>query len=204
MARRGASLTNSPIGDRDGAGDRRICDESLGRCCASPQVIVKEPVQSRPHGGEISPTITSEPPTSDQHVDFGLAQLDPDAVQPFPTPVPVAAHPLGTGRARPGWRSRERRVGHDLPILHRWRGKKEPRRDGGQQPERGKRPGRARSWSNPSKSADRISRISNGRRRACAERAGLYAWVTVRLAPPCDAARRAQVWSRFLHLRLSI
>ena len=73
-------------------------------------MIIEEPVQRLPHGGEISSTITSEPPTSDQHVDFGLAQLDPDAAQPFLTPVPVAAHPLGTGLARPGWRSRERRA----------------------------------------------------------------------------------------------
>jgi hypothetical protein len=82
------------------------------RCCASPQMIIEEPVQRLPHGGEIAPAIIREPPTPDQHVDFGLAQLDPDAAQPFLAPVPVAAHPLGTGRARPGWRSRERRVGH--------------------------------------------------------------------------------------------
>ena len=31
-----------------------------------------------PHGGEITPAITSEPPTSDQHVDFGLAQFTRD------------------------------------------------------------------------------------------------------------------------------
>ena len=130
--------------DRNEADDRGICGAPLGRCCASPQVIVKEPVQSRPHGGEITPATGSEPPTPDQRINFHLAQLDPDAAQPFLTPVPVAAHPLGTGRARPGWRSRERRVGHDVPILHRRRGKKEPRRDGGQQPEPGKSAGRAR------------------------------------------------------------
>jgi hypothetical protein len=126
--------------------NRRSCDASLGRCCASPQVIVKEPVQNRPHGGEITPAITREPPTPDQRVDFGLAQLDPEAAQPFLAPVPVAAHPLGTGRARPDWRSRERRVGHDLPILHRGSGKKEPRRDGRQQPEPGQALPPARHW----------------------------------------------------------
>jgi hypothetical protein len=41
-------------------------------------MIIKEPVQSLPHGGEITPAITSEPPTSYQHVDFGLAQLNRD------------------------------------------------------------------------------------------------------------------------------
>jgi hypothetical protein len=30
---------------------------------------------------------------------------------------------------------------------------------------------------------------------ACAGRAGLYGWVTVSLAPPYDAARRAEAWS---------
>ena len=112
-------------------------DASLGGCCASPQVLVKEPVQRLPHSGEITPAITREPPTPDQRINFRLAQLDPDAAQPFLVPVPMAAHPLGTGRARPGRRSRERRVGHEVPILHRRRGKKKPRRDGGQQLEAG-------------------------------------------------------------------
>jgi hypothetical protein len=98
-------------------------------------MIIKEPVQSLPHGGEISSTITSKPPTPDQHVDFSLAQLNRDTSQPLPSAITMAAHPLGTGRARPGWRSRERRIGHEVPILHRRRGKKKPRRDGGQQPE---------------------------------------------------------------------
>ena len=147
-------------------GDRGLCDASLGRCCASPQMIIQKPVQRLPHGGEITPATGSEPPTLDQRINFRLAQLDPDAAQSFLTPVPVAAHPLGTGRARTGWRSRERRVGHDVPILHRRRGKKEPRRDGGQQPRAGEeRPPGARWWSNPSKSADTISRVSHGRRR---------------------------------------
>jgi hypothetical protein len=44
-------------------------------------MISKEPAQRLPHGGEIPPAITSEPPTSDQHVDFGLAQLIRDAFE---------------------------------------------------------------------------------------------------------------------------
>jgi hypothetical protein len=104
-------------------------------CYPSPQVIVKEPVQGLPHGGKITPAIGSEPPTPDQRINFGLAQLDPDAAQPFLTPVPVAAHPLGTGRARSRWMSFECRVGHDVPIadphpeilpkkLHHWHAKR--------------------------------------------------------------------------------
>jgi hypothetical protein len=38
---------------------------SLGRYCASPQMIIKERVQRLPHGGEIRSTITNEPPTAD-------------------------------------------------------------------------------------------------------------------------------------------
>jgi hypothetical protein len=63
-------------------------------------MIIEEPVQSLPHGGEISSTITSEPPASDQRINFRLAQLDPDAAQPFLTPVPVAAHPPPGGWKR--------------------------------------------------------------------------------------------------------
>jgi hypothetical protein len=45
------------------------------------------PIQSLPHSGEITPAITSEPPTPDQHVDFSLAQLDRDASQPLPSAI---------------------------------------------------------------------------------------------------------------------
>src|SRR5271170_5443564 len=96
--RRGASLT------------RGICDASLGRCCASPQMIIEEPVQRLPHGGEISSTITSEPLTSDQHVDFGLAQLNRDASQPLSSAITMPGHAVSarrgdgtTGRANAYW-----------------------------------------------------------------------------------------------------
>ena len=57
-------------------------------------------MQRRPHSGEITPAITREPPTPDQRINFRLAQLDPDAAQPFLTPVPMAAHPLGVLECR--------------------------------------------------------------------------------------------------------
>jgi len=79
-------------------------------------MILEDPVQRLPHGGKITPATTSEPLTSDQQVDFGLVQLDPDAAQPFLTPVSVAAHSLGTERARPRWLSLDCPVGHDALV----------------------------------------------------------------------------------------
>jgi hypothetical protein len=61
-------------------------------------MIIEEPVQRLSHGGEITPAITSEPPASDQHVDFGLAQLNRDASQPFPSAVPVPGYAVSARR----------------------------------------------------------------------------------------------------------
>jgi len=55
-------------------------------------MIIKEPVQSLPRGGEITPATRSEPPTSDQHVDFGVAQLNRDASQPLPSAITMPGH----------------------------------------------------------------------------------------------------------------
>jgi hypothetical protein len=105
--RRRASLTNIPMVGKGADGpatetgdDGVICDALLGRCCASPQMIIKEPVQRLPRGGEITPAITSEPPTSDQHVDLGLAQLDRDVSQPLSSAVPVPGHAVSARRGR--------------------------------------------------------------------------------------------------------
>jgi len=62
--------------------------------------VIKESVQSLPHGGEITPATTSEPPTSDQQVDFGLAQLNRDAFQPLPSAIAMSGHAVSARRGR--------------------------------------------------------------------------------------------------------
>jgi hypothetical protein len=139
------------------------------------------------------PAIISEPPTSDQRINFRL-QLDPDAAQPFLTPVPVAAHPLA-----PDERDRVGGAASVVSVMmcpyytagvykgtsqRRWptaraREKRPAGRGGGQL--RNQRTG---SVEFPTHGGV-----------ACAGRAGLYGWVTVSLAPPYDAARRAEAWS---------
>jgi hypothetical protein len=73
-------------------------------------MIIEEPVQSLSHGGEISLTLKSAPPTPDQHVDFGLVQLNRDASQPLSSPITMPGHAVcarrgdgTTGRAIAYW-----------------------------------------------------------------------------------------------------
>src|SRR5205814_17947 len=50
--------------------------------CASPQILIEEPVEGLSYCGIITAIRLREPPVSNEHIDFSLAQLDPDPAHP--------------------------------------------------------------------------------------------------------------------------
>jgi hypothetical protein len=64
-----------------------------GPGCASPQIVVKETVNSLPYGSWIRTLFVGEPPAPDEHINFGLAQQDQDAAQPLSPTRSAPGHP---------------------------------------------------------------------------------------------------------------
>jgi hypothetical protein len=59
--------------------------------------VIEETMESTADRGIIVTAVGSEETTPNEHVNFSLAQLDPDAAEPLPKPFTVTAHPLGAG-----------------------------------------------------------------------------------------------------------
>ena len=75
------------------ADEPTLCCASRGPGCASPQIVVKEAVNSLPYGSWIRTLFVGEPPALDEHINFGLAQQDQDAAQPLSPTRSAPGHP---------------------------------------------------------------------------------------------------------------